>query len=302
MLNLMSGSSISVSWTAVAGASSYTLSVEPAPEMKNELSVSTNYAFVDGLVVGQEYTIRVQALVNGVVSSFSEALKVTPSGAPIIAPAPRVVSYDETSVTLSRHHMHHYRNGNEFTTITVQIKEEGGETKEWEYPYNLPLKVTGLASGKTYTFAWRFANTKGKQETYSRASRAVTLQAPCTFYLSFYSLDEFSLLAAPVAPQYIHLVVEGSTLRTHWRPVESTGRPVLKYNVRVADLTGHVLFEKVAYKPFMTFRNVMTQNGLSVQVNVMTSAGLSEWSVPYVYNPTGKNGVNRSGNYDIMNE
>ena len=100
--------------------------------------------------------------------------------------------------------------------------------------------------------------------------------------------NAFSFLAAPVAPQYIHLMAEGSTLRTHWRPVDSTGRPVLKYNVRVSDLTGHVLFEKVAYKPFMIFRNVATQSGLSVQVNVMTSAGLSEWSVPYVYNPTGK--------------
>ena len=204
MLNLMSGSSISVSWTAVAGASSYTLSVEPAPEMKNELSVSTNYAFVDGLVVGQEYTIRVQALVNGVVSSFSEALKVTPSGAPIIAPAPRVMSYDETSVTLSRHHMHHYRNGNEFTAITVQIKEEGGETKEWEYPYNLPLKVAGLANGKTYTFAWRFANTKGKQETYSRTSPAVTLQAPCKFYLAILLLEELLLTPSCSCRSSIH--------------------------------------------------------------------------------------------------
>lgn len=283
----MSGTSISISWTAVAGASSYTLSVEPTPVMTNNLSVSTDYAFVDGLEVGQEYTIRVQAVVNGVTSSFSEALKVTPSGAPIIAPAPRVVSYDETSVTLSRHHMRHYRNGNEFTTITVQVKEEGGETKEWEFPYNLPLKVAGLANGKTYTFAWRFANAKGKQETYSRASPAVTLQAPSTFFLSIIFYRDSLYLGVPTAPQYIHMNVEGSTLRLHWRPVENTGRPVLKYNVRVADLTGRVLFEKVAYKPFLAFHQVAVENGLSVQVNVMTSAGLSEWSLPYVYNPAG---------------
>ena len=165
---------------------------------------STYRSFVSlNRLIPRYFTLFV-ALVNGVVSSFSEALKVTPSGAPIIAPAPRVMSYDETSVTLSRHHMHHYRNGNEFTAITVQIKEEGGETKEWEYPYNLPLKVAGLANGKTYTFAWRFANTKGKQETYSRTSPAVTLQAPCKFYLAILLLEELLLTPSCSCRSSIH--------------------------------------------------------------------------------------------------
>lgn len=133
-LDLMSGPSIRISWNAVEGASSYNVDVHPEPSMTNTLTVSTNYAFIDGLSEGQEYTVRVAASVNGVQSPFSEEFKVTPSGAPLIAPAPRVMSYDETSVSLTRHHMRHYRNGNEMTKIFVRIGEVEGETRELEFP------------------------------------------------------------------------------------------------------------------------------------------------------------------------
>ena len=109
----MSGSSISISWSAVDEASSYDVDVKPAPTMENDLSVPTNYAFVDGLKADVEYSIRVAARINGALTSYSNVLKVTPSGAPIIAPAPHVLSFDEASVTLGRRHMRHYRNGND---------------------------------------------------------------------------------------------------------------------------------------------------------------------------------------------
>lgn len=133
-LNLMSGSSISVSWNPVEGASSYTLSVVPTPTMENDYTVKTDFAFVDGLSIGTEYTIRVRAHADGMDSAFSTPLKVTPSGAPIIAPAPRVVSYDETSVSLSRPHLHHYRNGNDFTRIYVLVTDSTGARQELEFP------------------------------------------------------------------------------------------------------------------------------------------------------------------------
>ena len=138
-LNLMSGSSISVSWNPVEGASSYTLSVVPTPMMENDYTVHTDFAFIDGLTIGTEYTIRVRAQANGLESALSTPLKVTPTGAPIIAPAPRVVSYDETSVSLSRPHLHHYRNGNDFTRIYVQVTDSTGARQELEFPVFLFL-------------------------------------------------------------------------------------------------------------------------------------------------------------------
>ena len=60
-------------------------------------------------------------------------MKVTPSGAPIIAPAPHIVSYDENSVTLSRHHIRHYRNHNDFNKIFVRVTEESGTSRELEF-------------------------------------------------------------------------------------------------------------------------------------------------------------------------
>ena len=130
----MSGTSIRISWNAVEDASSYTVDVQPAPTMTNELTVSSNYAFVDGLTVGQEYVIRVTASVHGVQTPYSAELKVTPSGAPLIAPAPRVMSFDESSVTLTRHHMRHYHNGNDMTKIFVRVSEEDGTSRELEFP------------------------------------------------------------------------------------------------------------------------------------------------------------------------
>lgn len=132
-LDLLSGSSIRISWDAVEGASSYTVTVQPEPTLQNTLTVSTNYAFVDGLVEGQEYILRVSASVHGVTTPFSNELKVTPSGAPIIAPAPHIVSYDENSVTLSRHHIRHYRNHNDFNKIFVRVTEESGTSRELEF-------------------------------------------------------------------------------------------------------------------------------------------------------------------------
>lgn len=79
-LNLMSGSSISVSWNPVEGASSYTLSVVPTPTMENDYTVHTDFAFIDGLSMDTEYTIRVRAQANGVDSALSAPLKVTPTG------------------------------------------------------------------------------------------------------------------------------------------------------------------------------------------------------------------------------
>lgn len=133
-LDLMSGPSIRVSWGAVEDASSYIVDVQPQPSMNNELTVSTSYAFIDGLMEGKEYVIRVAASVHGMQTPFSAELKVIPSGAPLIAPAPHVLSYDETSVSLTRHHMRHYRNGNEMTKIFVRITEEEGDTRELEFP------------------------------------------------------------------------------------------------------------------------------------------------------------------------
>lgn len=132
-VNLISGSSISISWVGVEGASSYTIDIQPTPTMQNKLTVSTDYAFLDGLVAGEEYTLRVAATVNNVQSAFSREVKVTPSGAPIIAPAPRVLSYDESSVTLGRRHMHHYRNGHDLSKVLVEVLEEGGSSRELEF-------------------------------------------------------------------------------------------------------------------------------------------------------------------------
>ena len=66
-------------------------------------------------------------------NDVSNELKVTPSGAPIIAPAPHIVSYDENSVTLSRHHIRHYRNHNDFNKIFVRVTEESGTSRELEF-------------------------------------------------------------------------------------------------------------------------------------------------------------------------
>lgn len=56
-------------------------------------------------------------------------------------------------------------------------------------------------------------------------------------------------VAVPEAPKHIHMKVEDSLLKLYWRRVENNGRPILKYTVRVSDLTGRILLEKVSYKP-----------------------------------------------------
>lgn len=73
-----------------------------------------------------------------------------------------------------------------------------------------------------------------------------------------------------------------------WRYLETTGKPVLKFNVRVTDLSGRVMFEKASYKPHIRFHHVQSGQGIRAEVNVMTSAGLSAWSKPVVYQPSGR--------------
>lgn len=129
------------------------------------------------------------------------------------------------------------------------------------------MKITGLTTEKSYTFAWRFANSKGVQQTYSRSTARVTLQAPTT----------------PEPPRHLHMGVVGDSLFVRWRMHESGGRPVIKFNIRVSDLTGAVLFEKASYQPHIAFHRLSVTDGLKVEVNAMTSAGISQWSQPFVY-------------------
>ena len=68
--------------------------------------------------------------------------------------------------------------------------------------------------------------------------------------------------------------------------LHSGGRPIIKFNIRVSDLTGTVLYEKASYKSHIAFHNVPAVTGVKVEVNTMTSAGISEWSQPYVYSLT----------------
>lgn len=81
--------------------------------------------------------------------------------------------------------------------------------------------------------------------------------------------------------------MERDSLSLRWRYLQTTGKPVLKFNVRVSDLSGRVLFEKVAYKPHVHFHHLPAVAGLRAEVSVMTAAGLSAWSQPVVYRPQG---------------
>ena len=127
-----------------------------------------------------------------------------------------------------------------------------------------------MTSGKSYSFAWRFGNSKGVQQTYSLASPSVTLRAP----------------GNPEPPRYLHVNRIDNTLHIKWRMNQSGGRPVIKFNIRVSDLSGTVLYEKASYKPHIAFHNVPAVSGVKVEVNTMTSAGISEWSQPFVYSLT----------------
>lgn len=127
--------------------------------------------------------------------------------------------------------------------------------------------MQGLTTGKSYSFAWRFGNEKGVQETLSRFSPAVTLRAA----------------TVPEPPSNVHIKVVDDALLVRWHMKESGGRPVLKFNVRVSEVSGNVLFEKTSYRDFIAFRNIPQRDDLLVSVNAMTSLGLSAWSQPYVY-------------------
>ena len=129
------------------------------------------------------------------------------------------------------------------------------------------MKITGLTTGKSYTFAWRFANSNGVQQTYSRSTPLVTLKAP----------------GNPEPPTHLHLRVVDHSLFVRWRMSQSGGRPVIKFNIRVSSLDGVVLFEKASYQPQIAFHHLTVVDGLRVEVNTMTSAGISEWSMPFVY-------------------
>lgn len=130
--------------------------------------------------------------------------------------------------------------------------------------------MQGLTTGKSYAFAWRFGNEKGVQETLSRFSPAVTLRAA----------------TVPEPPSNVHIKVVDDALLVRWHMKESGGRPVLKFNVRVSELSGRVLFEKTSYRDFIAFHSIPQRDDLQVSVNAMTALGLSAWSQPYLFAST----------------
>lgn len=109
------------------------------------------------------------------------------------------------------------------------------------------------------------------QQTYSRSTPVITLRAA----------------TVPEAPSNVHLKVTDNALLVRWHMRESGGRPVVKFNVRVSDFNDRVVFEKVSYRDVIAFHNLPQQDQLKVEVNAMTSMGLSAWSQPYVLAASG---------------
>ncbi|MHB8736964.1 MAG: fibronectin type III domain-containing protein [Candidatus Dormibacteria bacterium] len=75
-----SGSSVTVSWSAVTGATSY--SVTSAQATGSPFSTATNSALITNLVAGHSYTFNVQAIDATATSLLSQAASATPPTAP----------------------------------------------------------------------------------------------------------------------------------------------------------------------------------------------------------------------------
>lgn len=196
--------SVTLSWNAVNNATRYRVQVNDGSGWKTAVYPTTNSCTVKGLASGKVHSFRVLAYVNGKWNDPSDVVTATPLKGTTPQNVKAVAGAEAVTVTWDK--------VDGASRYRVQVNDGSG-WKSKTYPTTNSSKITGLITGKTYSFrVVAYANGK-----WNGASAVVT-----------------AVPKAGATPQNVKAVSGQGSVTVSWDKVNAA----VKYRVQINDGSG----------------------------------------------------------------
>ncbi len=266
--------SVTVSWSAVSGATSYDVSVNG--DVRN--TTSTSYTYI-GLTSGTTYSYAVRAKNSGGSSGYSSSQSIV-TNATSIPSLPTGIAATATSSTL----IIYWNVVSGAASYDVSVNGDVRNTTSASYTY------TGLSAGTTYSYAVRAKNNDGSS-SYSSTQSITTIPSTPTGVIASATDNTVTISWSAVSGATSYDVsVNGDVRNTASTSYTYTGLSsgtTYSYAIRAKNSSGFS-----AYSSAQSIVTPSTFSGISIPSNVTASATSNSVTVTW-------SGVSGATSYDV---
>jgi len=259
-----SGTSAALSWTAVSGATKYTVAYrESAGGTTKFVSVTGTAHTLTGLASGKEYLFKVRAENAAGVSAYTNATYFTTTGGATtvpVRPTGMKAVPSGTSAALS------WGAVSGATKYTVAYRESAGGTTKFVSVTGTAHTLTGLAAGKEHWFKVRAENAIGAS-AYTNATYFTT----------------GSGTAVPAVPSGVKATASGTSVAVSWTAVAGA----TKYTVAYAPSAGGTTKYVTATSPSQSVTGLTAGTKYWFKVRAENATGESAYSTAVTATTTG---------------
>ena len=266
---------VTVRWAPVTGATHYAvqtlLSGTPIGDPTSIVGQASNQVVVSGLQGGTEYTFRVRANADGVLSSWSSAVTATPITEPAPAPKPTHTT-NKLSVTV-RWTEPSSDGGSAITSYVVTEANSG--TSKSATPSTFSAQFDDLTAGADVTFNVRSINDINTTGSTSQNSTESTLpNAPAQ--VSGVSANE-TTQKDELAVNWSAPASRGSAIQSYTVFLRQAGRDIQTKEMTDATVTSHVFSGLSAgqYSAQVLATNAIGAGARSIEATSVTITGVT---------------------------
>jgi hypothetical protein len=266
---------VTVRWAPVTGATHYAvqtlLSGTPIGDPTSIVGQASNQVVVSGLQGGTEYTFRVRANADGVLSSWSSAVTATPITEPAPAPKP---THTNNKLSVTVRWTEPSSDGGSAITSYVVTEANSGTSKS-ATPSTFSAQFDDLTAGADVTFNVRSINDINTTGSSSQNSTESTLpNAPAQ--VSGVSANE-TTQKDELAVNWSAPAARGSAIQSYTVFLRQAGRDIQTKELSDATVTSHVFSGLSAgqYSAQVLATNAIGAGARSIESTSVTVAGVT---------------------------
>jgi methionine-rich copper-binding protein CopC len=266
---------VTVRWAPVTGATHYAvqtlLSGTPIGDPTSIVGQASNQVVVSGLQGGTEYTFRVRANADGVLSSWSSAVTATPITEPAPAPKP---THTNNKLSVTVRWTEPSSDGGSAITSYVVTEANSGTSKS-ATPSTFSAQFDDLTAGADVTFNVRSINDINTTGSTSQNSTESTLpNAPAQ--VSGVSANE-TTQKDELAVNWSAPAARGSAIQSYTVFLRQAGRDIQTKELSDATVTSHVFSGLSAgqYSAQVLATNAIGAGARSIESTSVTVAGVT---------------------------
>ena len=266
---------VTVRWAPVTGATHYAvqtlLSGTPIGDPTSIVGQASNQVVVSGLQGGTEYTFRVRANADGVLSSWSSAVTATPITEPAPAPKP---THTNNKLSVTVRWTEPSSDGGSAITSYVVTEANSGTSKS-ATPSTFSAQFDDLTAGADVTFNVRSINDINTTGSTSQNSTESTLpNAPAQ--VSGVSTNE-TTQKDELAVNWSAPAARGSAILSYTVFLRQAGRDIQTKELSDATVTSHVFSGLSAgqYSAQVLAANAIGAGARSIESTSVTITGVT---------------------------